>query len=341
MHVLIDCTNYQALARHASYKALGALAYIQFANVDTAVVPANENKAWAQFDIFHLRSIATAAKAVPEGAFPRYGDLLVAVRQAIANLPALELPFTEAQLLAQAEAIAPEDERPYDFDPDNKRPKRATSWCVEPQRNRPRYAPGVAKQFTSSPPQLLQKPDDAQAEADRVADLYAKPWNSISEPASVPKPAQQPTPLSTHQGTHMASKKPVPVAKPAPVAAPAAKPAAKAPKAAKEAAKPAPAAKPAKEVKSETKPAKPVKEAKAPKEARVIQNDVTRPKAGGKCAQVWDIADKLSAKAKAPAQAADVIKAAVDAGLNEANARAEFQRWRKFNGLSGRTPAAK
>lgn len=96
------------------------------------------------------------------------------------------------------------------------------------------------------------------------------------------------------------------------------------------------AAKPKAEKKA--KAAKAPKTAKAPKADRVIQNDVMRPKAGGKCAVIWDAADKISAKLKAPAPIADVMAAVDLKQTTEGNVRAEYQRWRKFNGLSGRTP---
>lgn len=76
---------------------------------------------------------------------------------------------------------------------------------------------------------------------------------------------------------------------------------------------------------------------KAPAVERVSQNGVTRPKAGGLCAAVWDIADKLSAKlGGAPVPIADLLTVCEGKGLNLSNARSEYARWRKFNGHVGR-----
>lgn len=92
--------------------------------------------------------------------------------------------------------------------------------------------------------------------------------------------------------------------------------------------------------------AKKKEKAKAPAAPRVAkrndepqeeQNGVKRPRAGSVCRRVWDIADKLSKKAPVPFSAlAEVTNAE---GLNESNARAEYSRWRKFHGITGRIVA--
>lgn len=66
---------------------------------------------------------------------------------------------------------------------------------------------------------------------------------------------------------------------------------------------------------------------------RVRQNGVLQPKPGSKAGQVWDIADKLSAKLGEPAPRKDVLDAAIAKGLSPAGASADFQTWRKFHGL--------
>lgn len=65
----------------------------------------------------------------------------------------------------------------------------------------------------------------------------------------------------------------------------------------------------------------------------VEQNGVRQPKEGTKTRAVWDIADKLSAKAKVPAVRADVLKQAKEDGLNAATASTQYQLWRRFHGL--------
>ena len=79
--------------------------------------------------------------------------------------------------------------------------------------------------------------------------------------------------------------------------------------------------------------------AKAAKEAakivRQVQNGVTRPADGTSTARIWEIADEISAKAKAPASRADVLKVAEAEGLNTATCATQYGRWRVFNGLKG------
>lgn len=75
---------------------------------------------------------------------------------------------------------------------------------------------------------------------------------------------------------------------------------------------------------TETKPAAP---------AKIIQNGVTRPKAGTVVGQIWDVADSLSAKAGKPAERKDVLAAC--SGLNAATVATQYGKWRKFHGLMG------
>ena len=81
------------------------------------------------------------------------------------------------------------------------------------------------------------------------------------------------------------------------------------------------------------------KAAKAAKEAakivRAVANGVTRPADGTSTARIWQIADEISAKAKAPASRADVLKVAEAEGLNTATCATQYGRWRVFNGLKG------
>lgn len=314
-YVLIDCTNNRALARHASYRALGALAWIQFANVDTAVVPLD-----AKRHLSFLDGIALANLYADNGHgktaiwSDRYMDCLQAVHELLCSAPNLDLPFETAELEEQAKCIEVDDSRPYDFVPGAARPKRAKSWCCAPQRDRTRAQHGDSRKFYYNP-HRPPEPTPGQAGVSASA-----PWLSGNEGGTVAA-RNEPVPANGTQPeeSDMAARKstaaaPAPAAKPAP-----AKKAATAPAA-------APAAKEKKE--------------KAPKPDRVEQNGVVRPKAGGKCDAVWKIADEISRKKKAPAEAGEVMAAGKEQGLNESNIRAEYQRWRKFNGLTGRTPKA-
>jgi len=79
-------------------------------------------------------------------------------------------------------------------------------------------------------------------------------------------------------------------------------------------------------------------DAKAAKEAnrQPEQNGVRRPGPDGLCGRVWGLADKLSADLGQPVPVADLLKAGEADGLNPANIRTEYARWKKFHGLAGR-----
>lgn len=101
------------------------------------------------------------------------------------------------------------------------------------------------------------------------------------------------------------------------------------------------AAKAAKEAEKEAKE-KAKADAKAAKEAakkaneQPEQNGVRRPKPETLCGQAWAVFDELSQKLGAPCAIADALKAAGERGLNEGNVKAEYSRWRKFFGVTGR-----
>ncbi len=86
------------------------------------------------------------------------------------------------------------------------------------------------------------------------------------------------------------------------------------------------------------KPAKKEAAAKpAPKPEQPKQNDVTRPAEGTKTGRVWAIADKLSADNKTPAERAVVMEAGRKEQIPDATIATQYGRWRRFNGLFGRT----
>lgn len=70
-------------------------------------------------------------------------------------------------------------------------------------------------------------------------------------------------------------------------------------------------------------------------------NGIRRPKPDTLCGKAWAIFDQISAQNGSPASIGDSLAVAKPMGLNEANVRAEYARWRKFFGVSGRIPAAK
>lgn len=70
------------------------------------------------------------------------------------------------------------------------------------------------------------------------------------------------------------------------------------------------------------------------------QNGVRRPKVDTLCGKAWTIFDEVSAAAGSPAAIGPSLEKAKAQALNEANVRAEYARWRKFHGISGRTSEA-
>lgn len=70
------------------------------------------------------------------------------------------------------------------------------------------------------------------------------------------------------------------------------------------------------------------------KAAKQEQNGVTRPAAGTKTGQVWDIADQLSKSKGSRIERKHVIEEALKLGLNESTAATQYGRWMKFYGFS-------
>lgn len=80
------------------------------------------------------------------------------------------------------------------------------------------------------------------------------------------------------------------------------------------------------------KPTPPGKKASANKD---IKNGITRPKEGSTTRKVWDIADRLGADRAA------VLKEAAKRNINPATATTQYGKWRKYNGMEGRTVVKK
>ncbi len=66
------------------------------------------------------------------------------------------------------------------------------------------------------------------------------------------------------------------------------------------------------------------------------QNGVRRPKPDTLCGKAWAVCDAISAQLGAPAPIAYVLEGSKSIGLNEGNVKAEYARWKKFNGVTGR-----
>ena len=84
-------------------------------------------------------------------------------------------------------------------------------------------------------------------------------------------------------------------------------------------------------------------DAKAAREANRMpeQNGIRRPKPDTLCGKAWGIFDSVSSNNGAPASIGESLELAKAESLNEANVRAEYARWRKFHGITGRIEAPK
>ena len=68
---------------------------------------------------------------------------------------------------------------------------------------------------------------------------------------------------------------------------------------------------------------------------RPAHNGITRPRAGGKCAAVWEALDVVMANGVAPT-AARVREMAAEHGFDVTTSQVQFYRWRRYNGIKGR-----
>lgn len=150
MHVLIDTTHHRVLARHASYLALAALHYIQFANVDAVIFGEGTNRPWAQFDANALLDILQTCGGRPLGphSYP-YNDLVTFVRNEVERANWLICPFPAETLVMQANALAPSDAKPAKFNPEGTLPIACKEWTCEPKKpgKRPRSESSYATNF--------------------------------------------------------------------------------------------------------------------------------------------------------------------------------------------------
>lgn len=76
-----------------------------------------------------------------------------------------------------------------------------------------------------------------------------------------------------------------------------------------------------------------VKEQRKPAAEKDTRNDVTRPKAGTKTGQVWEIADRISGELGEAAPRREVMEQGVAAGVNGSTVATQYGRWRKYHGL--------
>lgn len=193
MHILIDTTNNRAIARHDSYKALAALATVQFANVDTVIIRMGQNKSFAVLDASQLDSVAQSV-GVTLDAGAAYGSKIKTLRAALETFPHLELPFTTEQLELQAFAIHYNDDKPYAFDPEGREPKPLAKWHFDPQVNRRRidssyghcFSAGLGYGSGKLPPASRSNADADSAPPAQPAKRRAKPGT----PTPPPKPAK-------------------------------------------------------------------------------------------------------------------------------------------------------
>lgn len=66
------------------------------------------------------------------------------------------------------------------------------------------------------------------------------------------------------------------------------------------------------------------------------QNGIRKPSVGTLCRAAWDLFDAISTTMGQTAPISYVLPVAIDKGLNEANVKAEYARWKKYHGIAGR-----
>lgn len=137
MFTLVDCTNNAIIARHAHHSALGGLYWIQYANVDSAILSDGQNRNWSRFDAKQLISLA---ESVGHKLSPKleYSELLKQTRAAVENAEQFVFPYHIDEITQQAHCISKNDDVPYAFLPGSLEPRKCESWTVGPQHNRPR-----------------------------------------------------------------------------------------------------------------------------------------------------------------------------------------------------------
>lgn len=152
MHVLLDLTNGRAIARHESFLALAALAYIQFANLDTQVFRCGANKHFSALSSAQITSVITNLySGKPPPLPPEYGERLKLMRALLETTGWLELPFAVLDLVGQAHAIDANDDTPYAFEPSSATPTKLRTWTSEPQRNVKRADCSMRVHFAAGP----------------------------------------------------------------------------------------------------------------------------------------------------------------------------------------------
>lgn len=156
MHILIDTTNGRALARHESYRALCALHYIQFANVDALIIRCGTNRAYGPLSREQVESCLRYAGVTEYP--PEYSDQIKALRAALEDAPWLLLPFDTKELDWQAYAVNPQDDRPLAYNPHGDLPMLVQTWSAEPQVNRKRIDSSFWVNFASGNPSGESRP---------------------------------------------------------------------------------------------------------------------------------------------------------------------------------------
>lgn len=71
------------------------------------------------------------------------------------------------------------------------------------------------------------------------------------------------------------------------------------------------------------------------------QNGIRRPKPDTLCGKAWGEADRLSTELGQPVPIKQLLEVTNAIGYNAGNVKAEYARWRKFNGVTGRVSLPK
>lgn len=211
MFILIDCHNHRALAKHRAYIALAALSYIQFANVDTTILPLDgTNRPWSRFDESELVKISinmqVPIRYTKDLRSPSdYTDLIRELRSILERDKSLMLPFDEAALVAQARTIPASASEPFAFVPNAALPQRVPTWFCAPHRNRRRdessywtdFSPQPAQVVALTPPQVKKPVPPAKPGTPKRPSSPPQPAAATSKGNAAPKPSKAATTPTT------------------------------------------------------------------------------------------------------------------------------------------------
>lgn len=116
MYALINLDSMTPLARHKDFRALAALHYIVFPNVEGGIVKLGENRPLAAFDQQQLYGLANSVGYHNPTEY-EYGTLIRLVRAQLETIDWMDVPYSTHELDSIARSIAPHSDQPAKLPP--------------------------------------------------------------------------------------------------------------------------------------------------------------------------------------------------------------------------------